>query len=141
MTNSIESGITFGEFHQRLVEIVSLAQESLLELQDKHTKELVLDFVTSLQDAHGIWSCKMQFKDPYLKYFKFSASTYRYSGYLQLDSRWKNDLSILIERYDLELEPATPGRFWLYLDQTIKKVLSHSATAFSKLAVENQSAQ
>ena len=122
LTTAISGGISFQEFHNRFVEITSLAQETERVLSDRSARALVTDFALALDDAHALWAYKVQTE---------SVVIHLPCGVVEdnlLGRRWCSQFAELCQRYSLG-----KNRSVVLIDTDLKKILGYIHASFQKI--------
>jgi len=59
MVSAMGTGVSYGDFGQRLVDIEASAEEVLPKITDPAQKAKIADFVIALHDAYSLWRYKI----------------------------------------------------------------------------------
>ena len=145
MESTMEIGVDYNEFTRRLVDFMSSGKAAIPEIENSKQKSKIIDLLTALQDAQILWGYEIASGKDRLQFAQNgNVITISSLDDLQLNARWRDNLSALFEKYGFSNQTTIPisdpspivhlgDRNMLLFDRAIKRIFSYSEKIISDL--------
>ncbi len=138
LLTAIQTSVSFGDFHERAVEVISSAEEAVQVAPSDEKRKAVAIFAIAVADADDIWHFKLAHNQTALVYSK--SATSRAGEQYPCSNRWDNHLLELIDTYKLDAGNSATERasshpeerppLYVFIDSAIQKIFTALSTTF-----------